>query len=166
MFYSGFCLNGEEGLFDEFLPSFGEYIAGFSYGSIAALKFAAQNKDVAKLILLSPAYYTHKSADFKEAQIAAFETDPALYRLKLLKKSGLSEEEGKRYGIPGTSAELRELLYFDWNASEIASVSHRGVKIEVFIGGNDRVVEPEASAEFFRQYGSVYYLKNKNHILR
>lgn len=166
MFYSGFCLSGEEGLFDEFLPSFGEYAAGFSYGSIAALKFAAQNKDVTKLILLSPAYYTHKDADFKEAQIAAFEADPELYRLKLLKKSGLREDEGERYGIPGTSAQLRELLYFDWGDSEIASVVDKGVKIEVFIGGGDRVVEPEASAEFFRRYGSVYYLKNKNHILR
>jgi len=166
VFYSGFCLNGEEGLFDEFLPSFGEYVAGFSYGSIAALRFAAQNKEVTKLILLSPAYYTHKSADFKEAQIAAFEADPALYRLKLLKKSGLREEEGKRYGALGTSAQLRELLYFDWSASEIVSLFERGVKIEVFIGGNDRVVEPEASAEFFRRYATVYYLKNKNHILR
>lgn len=167
MFYSGFCLDGEEELFHEFLPQYGDsFVAGFSYGSIAALRRALSDTAANKLILLSPAYYAHKDKTFKEAQLAAFLADAALYRLKLLKKSGLSMEDGEKYGKDGTAEELKELLYFDWNRAAFDTLAQRGVKIEVFIGENDRVVEPDASAGFFEEFATVYRLKNKNHILR
>lgn len=166
MFYSGFCLDGEEGLFDEYLPAFGDFVAGFSYGSIKAVRYALQNDSVKSLLLLSPAYYTHKDNEFIEAQLAAFEADPALYKLKLLKKSGLKEEEGERYGKEGAIEELKELLYFDWRTAGLDVLKERGVKIEVFIGGGDRVVEPLPSQKFFEKYAKVHWLENKNHVLR
>lgn len=166
MFYSGFCLHGEERLFDEYLPMFGEYVAGFSYGSIAALRHAIEDESVKNLILLSPAYYCHKDEAFKKAQIRAFLTDPALYKIKLLKKSGLKEEDGNRYASDGNVEELRELLYFDWRTAGLELLSQRGVRIEVFIGGADRVVEPKASREFFEKRAKTHWLENKNHILR
>lgn len=166
MFYSGFCLHGEEGLFDSYLPAFGDFVAGFSYGSIGAVRYALENENVKTLLLLSPAYYSHKDNDFREAQLAAFEADPALYKLKLLKKSGLKEEEGERYGKDGTIDELRELLYFDWSNAGLDVLRARGVAIEVFIGGADRVVEPMPSKDFFAKYAKAYLLDGKNHILR
>lgn len=166
MFYSGFCLDGEEELFHEFLPQYGDsFVSGFSYGSIAALQKALSDSSTNRLILLSPAYYAHKSEAFKEAQLTAFLADSALYRLKLLKKSGLSVEDGEKYAKEGTVEELKELLYFDWNRSAFDTLTQRDVKIEVFIGENDRVVEPDASASFFEEFATVYRLKNKNHIL-
>jgi len=166
VFYSGFCLHGEERLFDSYLPAFGDFMAGFSYGSIDATKRAIEDKSVKSLILLSPAYYSHKDEEFKKAQLCAFEADPALYKLKLLKKSGLKEEEGELYGRDGTADELKDLLFFDWSSVGLSELADRGVRIEVFIGSNDRVVEPEASAEFFGQFAKIYMLENKNHILR
>lgn len=166
MFYSGFCLHGEERLFDMYLPAFGDFVAGFSYGSIGALKYALKDESVKSLILLSPAYYTHKDKEFKETQLSAFEADPALYKLKLLKKSGLKEEEGELYGQEGTAQELRELLFFEWHGAELTALANRGVQIEVFIGSGDRVVEPQPSSDFFTQFAKVYTLENKNHILR
>jgi hypothetical protein len=165
-FFSGFCLNGEERLFDEFLPGHGSFVAGFSYGAIAALKHALAHENTKRLLLLSPAYYTHKDEEFRRAQLDAFDTDTALYRLKLLKKSGLSLEEGDRYGVDGSKEQLEELLYFDWASAGLDTLVERGVKIEVFIGAADRVVEPVPSAEFFKKFGALYYLENKNHVLR
>lgn len=166
MFYSGFCLSGEEGLFDSYLPAFGDFVAGFSYGSIKAVKHALENESVKNLLLLSPAYYSHKTDDFRDTQIAAFEADPELYKLKLLKKSGLKEEEGQRYGKDGTIAELKELLYFDWDCAGLDALRQRGVRVEVFIGSADRVVESIPSQDFFAEYAKVYLLEGKNHILR
>jgi pimeloyl-ACP methyl ester carboxylesterase len=149
-----------------YLPAFGDFVAGFSYGAIGAIRHALQDESVKNLILLSPAYYTHKDREFKEAQLSAFEADPALYKLKLLKKSGLKEEEGELYGKDGVAEELRELLFFDWCSRDVASLVARGVRVEVFIGLGDRVVEPEPSSKFFDQFAKVYTLENKNHILR
>ena len=166
MFYSGFCLDKEEALFDGYLPAFGDFVAGFSYGSIKAVHHAIKDESVKKLLLLSPAYYSHKDNVFKDAQISAFEADPHLYKNKLLKKSGLKEEEGAAYAKDSSSDELRELLYFDWAVAGLDTLKDRGVDIEVFIGSSDRVVEPSASNEFFSKYARVYLLENKNHILR
>lgn len=166
MFYSGFCLHGEESLFDMYLPAFGDFVGGFSYGSIGALKHALEDESVKSLILLSPAYYAHKDREFKEAQLSAFRANPALYKQKLLKKSGLTDEERELYGQDGTVQELRELLFFDWSGEELTSLAKRGVRIEVFIGSGDRVVDPQPSHDFFVQFAKVYMLENKNHILR
>jgi len=166
VFYSGFCLEGEEALFHEFLPQYGDFMSGFSYGAISAVREAVLDKEIKRLILLSPAYYAHTNEAFREAQIAAFEADAELYKLKLLKKSGLSVEDGVRYGKDSSLTELRELLYFDWRGAGLDTLKKRGVKIEVFIGEADRVVDPYASADFFEEFADVYRLKNKNHILR
>lgn len=144
----------------------GEFVAGFSYGSIAATRYALAHEDVKRLILLSPAYYTHKDDEFRSVQLTAFEADSDLYALKLLKKSGLSAEDGAKYGQQGTKEQLRELLYFDWNMAGLDELVQRGVSIEVFIGDNDRVVEPLVSKEFFEKFAKVYMLENKNHVLR
>lgn len=166
MFYSGFSLCGEEEIFHEYIPAFGSFVSGFSYGAIAALKYAIKEQSVKSLILLSPAYYTHKDNAFKEAQLAAFTADKELYQIKLLKKSGFKEDEYKLYAKEGRYEELSELLYFDWSTIKIETLISRGVNIEVFIGKNDKVVEPKASAEFFECFAKVYTLDNKNHILR
>jgi len=164
MFFSGFCLSGEKELFSEYLNQKEESIAGFSYGAIGALKKAFELRPK-RLILLSPAFYAYKDSSFKEQQIKAFETDRELYMLKLLKKSGLSEEEGRRFGKEGSSEQLRELLYFEWQKSPIKELSVT-TKIEIYIGTNDRVVEPESAIEFFSKFGELKILKDKNHILR
>lgn len=167
-FFSGFCLAGEEELFDEYLPAYGSFVSGFSYGAQKALRYAITDESVKKLILLSPAFYSHKEEAFKEAQIAAFVSNPKLYALKLLKKSGLKDEERLKYEADGTKEELTGLLYFEWMAEDFKRLIDRGVSIEVFAGLADKVVEQREAAEFFMGIENIkfYRLENKNHILR
>ena len=167
-FFSGFCLAGEEELFDEYLPAYGSFVSGFSYGAQKALRYAITDESIKKLILLSPAFYSHKEEAFKEAQIAAFVSNPKLYALKLLKKSGLKDEERLKYEANGTKEELTELLYFEWRAEDFNRLIDRGASIEVFTGLVDRVVEQASAIEFFESFGKIklYKLENKNHILR
>jgi pimeloyl-ACP methyl ester carboxylesterase len=166
-FFSGFCVEGERELFAQYLPSREAYVAGFSYGAIEAIEYATSTKEFfKKLILLSPAYYAHKDEEFCGMQYAAFVADPQLYRIKLLKRSGLDEETAAKYAKMGTKEELDKLLHFKWSAELFETLKVKGVSVEIYIGSADRVVESEASAQFFRQYGAVYYIKNKNHFLR
>jgi pimeloyl-ACP methyl ester carboxylesterase len=166
-FFSGFCVEGERELFAEYLPPKEAYVAGFSYGAIEAIEYAASTKEfLKKLILLSPAYYAHKDEEFCAAQYAAFIADPELYRIKLLKRSGLDEETAAKYAKMGTKEELDKLLHFKWPLHLFEELAKKGVEIEIYIGRGDRVVESDASSEFFRQFGTVYYIKNKNHFLR
>lgn len=166
-FFSGFCLEGEGELFSDFIPPKIATIAGFSYGAICAYEHALATKEFfKKLILLSPAYYAHTDEEFKQQQINAFRSDPDLYKLKLLKKSGFSEETAQKYSKDGTIDELEKLLYFDWAVDGFDKLKKNGVEIEVYIGSNDRVVDPNSSMEFFKQFATVYFIKGKNHFLR
>jgi pimeloyl-ACP methyl ester carboxylesterase len=166
-FFSGFCVEGESELFSDFIQPKVEAIVGFSYGAIGAFEYAMQRKEFfKKLILLSPAYYAHTSEEFKTQQLSAFKVDPDLYKIKLLKKSGLNEADGQKYGKEGTKDELEKLLYYTWPTEGFEKLKKNGVEIEVFIGANDRVVDPNVSMEFFKQHATVYFIKDKNHFLR
>ena len=167
MFFSGFSLCGEELLFKDYYEDDGENACGFSYGAQKAFLYTKSNPHIKRLTLLSPAFYMQKTEEFKEIQIAAFVQNPDLYRLKLLKKSGLNPEETAKYGADATAPELRELLYFEWEAEDIKAMLERRVQIEVYIGGKDGVVEPKPSFGFFEHCGAkTVWLEDKNHILR
>jgi dienelactone hydrolase len=166
VFFSGFALCGEESLFKDYYDD-GDSVCGFSYGAQKAFLYAKNNSFVKRLILLSPAFYAQKTEEFKEAQMAAYTQNPALYRLKLLKKSGLNPDEIDSFKSDSTIEELRELLYFEWSEEDVKSMLERGVQIDVYIGGEDGVVEPEPSFGFFGRSGAkTVWLENKNHILR
>lgn len=90
MFFSGFALCGES-LFKDYYDD-GDSVCGFSYGAQKLFLYAKNNSFVKRLISF-PLLYTQKTEEFKEAQMAAYTQNPALYRLKLLKKSGLNPDE-------------------------------------------------------------------------
>ncbi len=166
-FFSGFCLNGEEGLFSEFLPQREACIAGFSYGATKALEYALNtNEFFKKLVLLSPAFYEHTTTEFRQVQLENFKSNPELYALKLMKKSGLSEQDRDKYGQMGTYKQLEELLNYKWSTDGLEKLLANRVEIEIYIGSDDRVVDPHKSMEFFKNFGTVYFIKNKNHCLR
>lgn len=167
MYFSGFCLSGEEGLFAEYFDPSSDAVCGFSYGAQKAFLYAQKTPDIKRLILLSPAFYMQKTDEFRGAQIGVFVDNPELYGLKLLKKSGLTTDEMTTYQTDGTVDALRELLYFRWDNEELNKLAMQGVQIEVHIGSKDGVVEPKPSYEFFKNCGlKTIWLENKNHILR
>lgn len=154
-------------LFSSFIPPKEACIVGFSYGGIRAMEYAMETKEFfKKLILISPAFYQHTTDEFRQAQLDAFVADSDLYTIKLLKKSGFSDSERDVYGHMGTIDELGELLYYEWSKQMLRSLCAKGVQIEVYLGGADRIVDPNVSMEFFKDFATVYFIKNKNHFVR
>ncbi|MCD8541384.1 MAG: hypothetical protein LRY22_01715 [Aliarcobacter cryaerophilus] len=45
-------------------------------------------------------------------------------------------------------------------------VDKKGIKIEVFLGQNDKIIDSlEDAKEFFKEFATVYYFKDKGHLL-
>ena len=41
----------------------------------------------------------------------------------------------------------------------------RRIKIEVFLGQNDKIIDSLAAKDFFKEFATVYYFKDKGHLL-
>ena len=47
----------------------------------------------------------------------------------------------------------------------LQALINKGVKIEVFIGEEDKIIEAQKAKDFFVKYATVYFIKNVGHIL-
>ncbi|MCF6201373.1 MAG: pimelyl-ACP methyl ester esterase BioV [Hydrogenimonas sp.] len=171
-FFSGFSLEGEEVLFGEFLKSYKKnpyIVAGFSYGAIKALEYVYRCEErVDRLLLLSPAYFVQKSEAFKKTQIIYFKKDPAKYLKSFFKNAAYPADSSllDPFMKNGTLEELKELLEYEWPKDRLKSVAERGVKIEIYLGMKDRVVDAQEAHNFFKEYGQSYLFKPYGHILK
>jgi hypothetical protein len=159
-YFSGFCLCGEEKLFEDYLDC-GEFcVAGFSRGAQKALDFVLNTKErIDKLQLFSPAFFDVKKI-FVDKNLEEFRKNKENYAKKFLKKAGL--DNFKFLCEKNCSeSELEALFSYDWKKIEKANL-----KIEVFIGEKDLIVNPKKSYEFFKKYANVYMIKKANHFLR
>lgn len=41
----------------------------------------------------------------------------------------------------------------------------KGIKIEVYLGGVDKIIDSSKAREFFKNFATVYYIKEKGHLL-
>jgi hypothetical protein len=41
----------------------------------------------------------------------------------------------------------------------------KGTKIEIFLGGVDKIIDSSKAKEFFKDFATVYYIKEKGHLL-
>ena len=168
-FYSGFSLRGEEHYFREFVDG-GDYcVGGFSYGAIKAFlhvkESLAQKKRVDTLQLFSPAFFQTKEDRFKRLQLMGYAKDKDGY-LRGFIKSCFSPYEKKIVShVQTQKEELEELLYYEWNMNELKEIVNAGVKIEVYLGGRDAVIDAEGAREFFLHVATVTYIKDANHFL-
>lgn len=166
-YFSGFCLRGEEKLFDAYRDKSTFCFSGFSYGAIKAFEkvyFSEQRVD--KLQLFSPAFFQDKDAKFKKLQTLFFQKDKEAYIENFLKGiSYPSDIEMKEFLHVGNIAELNELLEYVWDAKKLEKLIKRGVEIEVYVGENDQIIQPLHVKNFFQNYATIYYIKNVGHIL-
>lgn len=167
-FFSGFCFENEKGLFTPLIELEGEYtLNGFSYGAILAFKEALkaiQNRQrVQVLNLFSPAFFQDRKPSFLKAQILGFKKDSQTYIQNFLSLCG---NPPPCYFKKGTLEELEELLFFQWREEELSFLQKKGVQINVFIGGKDLILSPEATMRFFAPYCVVYFYKALNHCLQ
>lgn len=166
-YFSGFCFQNEEELFDSYLEVSDFCVAGFSYGAIKAFEYSSISKDrVDKLQLFSPAFFQDFSDKFKRLQTINFRKNRSRYIKNFLSQVKYpSELNLDRYFHEGNIDELEELLNYVWNEERLNELVKKGTEIEVYIGEKDKIINPDSVLEFFRPYANVYYIKSVGHIL-
>ena len=167
-YFSGFCFENEKELFENFLIKSDFCVAGFSYGAIKAFEYVYTLKDrVDTLQLFSPAFFQDKDERFKKLQLTAFKKDKEKY-LKNFYQNALYplEMDISRYKKVGTIEELSELLNYKWDKKKLDIITQKGIKIEVYLGKQDKIINAEIVKEFFKPFATVYYFNRLGHIIK
>ena len=169
-FFSGFSLKNEEHFFDAYMHESDFSVCGFSYGAIKAFEYACkqlqEGKRVDTLQLFSPAFFQSKDEKFKRLQIMAYRKNEDVYLEQFLNACFLPHERQDVKRSVTVLEELEELLNYEWDLSVLSALSEKGVKIEVYLGGKDQIVDAEAAKEFFLDVATVTYIKDANHFLQ
>ena len=168
-YYSGFCLQNEQELFDGFIIKSDFCICGFSYGAIKPVEYALNSTErIDKLQLFSPAFFNDKDDKYKRMQLMFFTKDKNAYTKNFLQNVAYPKElDLNPYLYDGTFDELKELLYYQWSEDTVKSLIARGIFIEVYLGAEDKIVDSSLAKEFFKKCGcEVYFIKNVGHLLK
>ncbi len=168
-FYSGFSLTNDEQFFKDFLDESELCVAGFSYGAIGATKKTIEllrgGVRVDRLQLFSPAFFQDRDMKFKKLQMLGYKKDKKSYIENFIKNS-FSPYEVKEVSLSSSSEdELLELLEYVWSEDELSFISSSGVKIEVYLGGLDAIINANSAREFFLPFATITYIKDANHFL-
>lgn len=169
-FYSGFSLKNENHFFNAYSDQSIYCISGFSYGAIKALRdtlaLVNAGKRVDRLQLFSPAFFQTKQEKFKRLQELSFTKDNEKYLAQFLQGCfapyAMQEIEQTQDNVKS----LHELLYYEWLVSEFSLLQEKGVVVEVYLGGKDKIIDVKAAKKFFLQVATVTYIKNANHFLQ
>jgi enterochelin esterase-like enzyme len=166
-YFSGFCFVNESELFNEYLENNDFTVCGFSYGAIKAFEEVLNsNTRVDKLQLFSPAFFQTFDDKFKRMQLMFFKKDTNAYCENFLKNvSSPTNQDISKYFNQGTIEELEELLNYEWSKEKLQKLVENGTKIEVFLGGVDKIIDAQKAKEFFKDLATVYYIKEKGHLL-
>jgi hypothetical protein len=166
-YFSGFCFFEESELFQDYIIQNDFTVSGFSFGAIKAFEeVLTSNNRVDKLQLFSPAFFQTQNEKFKRTQIMYFKKDANAYCQTFLSNvlSPLDLDISKYFKL-GSIEELQELLYYEWREEKLQNLIDKGVKIEVYLGGNDKIIDALKAQEFFKKFATVYYIKEKGHLL-
>ena len=164
-YFSGFCLEAEEALFEPYLLQSDFTVAGFSYGAIKAAQYAFTCKErIDTLQLFSPAFFQDLNMKFKKLQTLSFSKNSDAYCDTFFKN--LAYEEARAYFKKGSLEELETLLHHTWSPSVLEALHVRGIKIEVYLGKEDSIINALTCKDFFLPFSTVYYFKHLGHCLR
>lgn len=166
-YFSGFCFFEESELFEEYLINNDFTFCGFSYGAIKAFEEALNStKRVDKLQLFSPAFFQNFDDKFKRTQLMYFKKDANAYCESFLKNVIFPTNlDISKYFKLGTIEQLEELLYYEWSEEKLQKLLNKGTKIEIYLGGVDKIIDSSKAKEFFKNFATVYYIKEKGHLL-
>lgn len=166
-FFSGFCFKNEEELFKAYIKKSDFTVCGFSYGAIKAIEYALNtNERIDTLQLFSPAFFIDKDKKFIRTQLMYFKKDKITYIEGFLKNVKYPVKNYiKNYFFNGNLKELEELLSYDWSPKILDDINKKNIKIEIYLGQVDKIINADAAKDYFINYATVYYLKNKGHLL-
>lgn len=169
-FYSGFYLKNEYVLFDKYINTSAYCVCGFSYGAIKAQEYVLNQlklgKRVDTLQLLSPAFFQTKEEKFKRLQLVSYRKNKENYLMNFINSCFCPHDKKDIEYCETTIKELDELLAHEWNKEKLKKLVQKGVKIEVYLGGEDKIIDVESAREFFLEVATVTYMKNANHFLQ
>ena len=167
-YFNGFALKNEEDFFKSYTVESDFCVAGFSYGAQKALEYALNSTErIDRLILLSPAFFQHQKSSFRRTQLLYFKADQKAYTTQFLNNVAYpSNINLETYLSTGSHNDLDALLSYIWDKDKILELLNRGVRIEIFMGEEDKIVDSEKSFEFFSEVATVYLLKGVGHLLQ
>jgi len=169
-FYSGFSFSGEEELFSSLIKESEYTVCGFSYGAIKAFGYVQEclknTKRVDTLQLFSPAFFQTKSEKFKRLQTLSYSKSKEKYLSQFRESCFLPYKVHKLNYTQTALEDLEELLEYKWNLNALKDLESKGVIIEVYLGGEDAIIDVLAAQEFFLQVATVTYVKSANHCLQ
>ncbi len=169
-FFSGFSLANEQAFFYNYIKENAYTVVGFSYGSIKALEevlgLLEKHKRVDTLQLLSPVFFQTKEERFRSLQLLSYKKNRSLYMKQFIRGCFAPFAIQSVEHIETNSEELKELLYYIWNKKDFILLKEKGVKVEIYLGGKDKIIDVQNAREFFRDVGTLTYVKNANHFLQ
>jgi len=166
-FYHGFALKEEDSFFEEYIDTSDFCIAGFSYGAIKAFKAAQKStKRVDLLQLFSPAFFQNTTTKFKRLQLMGYKKSSVDYIEKFTQNCFLPYETEAVEYADHTIDELDELLNYEWQEDELSALVAKGIKIEVYLGSDDKINDVTSAYAFFLPFASVTLIKGANHFLQ
>ncbi len=167
MYFNGFALQDEAHFFKAYMDG-GDYTcSGFSYGAIKALRAAlASTRRIDRLQLFSPAFFQNKSEKYRRLQLLGYDKDSGAY-IEKFTENCFKPYPPQPLTIGSHSIEeLDELLTYVWEVDALRELVRRGVEIEVYLGGEDRISDVEAAYAFFKNFATVTLIKDANHFLQ
>lgn len=166
-FYSGFSLTDDQHFFESYIRESEYTVAGFSYGAIKAARHAANSTSrIDTLQLFSPAFFQTAKSSFKRLQLASFMSDPVNYRERFIHGCFAPCEVQHLDLKMGTIDELEEVLSFIWNDFLLEKILDKGIRIEVYLGMKDHIIDAAAARIFFLSYATVTSMPQGNHFLQ
>ena len=166
-FFSGFCFQDEQKLFDDYLEYNDFCVAGFSYGAINAFEYVSTCRDrIDKLQLFSPAFFQDRNNKFKRLQTISFAKNKDKYIQNFLTQVKYPNTKEVQHNFyQGNLDELKELINYTWSQNRLEQLLKRGVCIEVYLGEKDKIINPNIVQEFFVPYSDIYFIKGVGHLL-
>ncbi len=174
IFFSGFLFQNEYSLFEKYINNSLELksdfvITGFSFGAIKALETSLQKisngERVDKLQLISPPFFYNRDKSFIRTQIYYFNNKREDYINNFLKNAFFPAPHRRDFLAEGNVEQLHKLLSFKWNREILMKLIEKGVKIEVYIGSEDLIIDSREAFLFFRDFARTCFIKNVGHVL-
>ena len=166
-FFHGFALQDEEKFFEAYIDNSDFCISGFSYGAIKALQAVQLSKKrIDKLQLFSPAFFQNSDARFRRLQLMGYKKSSEQYIEKFTENCFLPHKtQALMYG-EHTMEALDELLNYVWEVDALKVLVERGIKIEVYLGSEDKISDAHSAYAFFLPFATVTLIKGANHFLQ
>lgn len=166
-FFSGFSLCSDVELFEAYLKRGAYSVSGFSLGAVRAFEYVKNSNDrIDTLQLFSPAFFQERDEKFKRLQMISYQKNSQSYEKLFLKNIAYpSTHDMTRYFKKDSLESLQKLLEFRWETSELTALKERGIHIEVYLGGEDKIIDSKKAYDFFKEYATVYFIKEGGHIL-